>query len=369
MTAGKSRRDIISHSNVTYIAVHFQTFNLPPGDSVTVRNEAGSVKYVYRLNGRTDRGPTEGFYATFIPGNVAVVEYRSRAKINETAGNGFPYGYEINAFVGGGVDVQFKPMRVDLSSPAKCFSNGSISKSYPEAYKKSRAIARLLVDGQRACMGWLIGNEGHLLANRLCIGKYDGEYVAVDVEFDAEGSSCNDRCNTIMGCGGKVVATIAKQVANSGVYDTSDWALLKLRGDVDVSQYGYLQLRKNGPQLHEEIYIPFHSNGYGKRIVSVGDDGKPATVMVIDTYNQEKGVTFGTNVSLYYGTWAAPVIAATDNAVIGIIEWTHDNYVQSATSNLILEQFKDHRVDLGYMTIGDDDAMEEDSLDLSEEKL
>ncbi|DAZ96661.1 TPA: hypothetical protein N0F65_009224 [Lagenidium giganteum] len=85
-----------------------------------------------------------------------------------------------------------------------------------------------------------------------------------------------------MGCKGKVIANKAKFIQSN---KKNDWALIKLPESVDLSSYGYLQLRADGPVPHEKIYIPQHPKGWAKRIAYFVKGGNVATVTSLTAAN------------------------------------------------------------------------------------
>ena len=99
---------------------------------------------------------------------------------------------------------------------AKCYIN-----KYPEEYKKSKPIARLLIDGSGVCTGFLVGNKGHLLTTNKCVHS-DKQAKQVDVQFMYESSACQ-------GFNVPLVRTydVEKLVTHSA---QNDYSLLLLKG-------------------------------------------------------------------------------------------------------------------------------------------
>ena len=98
-----------------------------------------------------------------------------------------------------------------------------------------------------------------------------------------------------------------------------DFFLIKLNllPGMDVKGYGFLKMRPTGPVHGEEIYLPQHPNGQGKRIAS-RVDGQPAKVLGVN-----KNVVCGNNRVTYtvdttVGSSGSPVIARKDNAVVAL---------------------------------------------------
>jgi hypothetical protein len=248
----------IFEKNASYIAVHFEKFDLKKGDYLIIRNPENTRHWKYSF----DSQHKKGFWSVHIYGQEVIIEIYSR----NTEGR---YGYKIDKIAKG---YQFNPMarnyspealcRPDDSKEAKCYQS-----SEPFIYEKSKAVARLLINGTNACTGWLIGDDGHLMTNEHCVGNATTANN-VTVEFMAEGSNCSTDCRSWFGCGGTIEATSTSLIR---VNSNLDYALLKLSNNVS-NQYGFLQLREDGAIQGERIYIPQHPQAWGKRIAVESTD-------------------------------------------------------------------------------------------------
>ncbi|RQM16600.1 hypothetical protein DD237_001268 [Peronospora effusa] len=310
VTAGASRDDIISYKFASYIAVHFAGFNLPDGDSVVISsvNLSSTISHTYTGRGRDQSGT---FIASFIPGNSVTVTYKSVGVATTSQGyrmTGFSRGYPTmrhETLCGDG----------DQSLPAKCYGPGSyLSDTLPQAYQKSQAIARILINGTYLCTGWLGGSEGHLFTNRHCFEREDWA-LSTDIEFVAESSSCSDLCEERLGCPGKLVATTSTYIAGS---TDIDYAIVQLPACVDLSPYGYLQLRESGPVVNESIYVPQHADGFAKRIVSTVDGGDSSTIHSVGEDGACGAKQVGHDADTKVGSSGSPLIASSDNLVVAI---------------------------------------------------
>jgi lysyl endopeptidase len=311
VTAGTSRQDTISYGGASYISVKFESFNLPPGDKVIVRSPDGSISHTYTGKGRNNAG---NFYATFVTGSTAIVEYVSAGKEIESVGANF--GYKIPSFARG-----FEPKPVesicgggDQTVPAKCFQNGTLAEQFPLAYQRARTVARLLLDGKSLCTGWLVGSEGHLMTNQHCIE--DASVVTnTDIEFDAESTSCQDECRKQLGCKGTVVTSTSTFITNS---ESLDYAVVKLPETVDYKKYGFLQLRASGPQIGEDIYIPQHPRGYPKRIAAFIENNETAYIQTVHGLKTCGENQVGYAADTEGGSSGSPVLSVKDNLVISL---------------------------------------------------
>ena len=267
----------INHPGAIYIAPHFARFQLAEGDYVIVRSPDGEQRWTYRGLGKRDLGLTEGFFAAHIRGDTAIIELFA-------SGGQSAYGYhidkygrgynpqEIEAFWAMGLgekmnlpypkSLQESLCTADDTEEAKCYQGLE-----PQVYDRSRAVVRLLLNGGAWCTGWLVGCEGHVMTNQHCIGS-QGTTNNIDFEFMAEGPTCETDCSSSLACPGTIEASGGTFVtANAAL----DYALVlpdvATANNTDlVATYGFLQMRETGAVLDEQIYIPQHPAGWGKRI-------------------------------------------------------------------------------------------------------
>ncbi|CAI5722504.1 unnamed protein product [Hyaloperonospora brassicae] len=308
--AGESCEDDISYDLASYIAVHFAGFDLPDGDSVVISSPDDDIAVSHTYTGR-GRDQSGTFVASFVPGTSVTITYNSVGV--PTSGQ----GYRVTGFSRGFPTVPHESVcgDGDQSSPVKCYAPGStLARQMPQAYEKSQAIARLLINGTYLCTGWLAGSEGHMFTNQHC---YENPEWAMntDIEFAAESSTCREECKKGLGCPGQVVATTATYIYGS---KEIDYSVLKLPNCVDLSSYGYLQLRESGPVLNETIYVPQHPSGFAKRIASKVDGGADATIHSVN----EEGICGADQVGHYAdtreGSSGSPILSPRDNLVVAI---------------------------------------------------
>ncbi|KAF1326311.1 hypothetical protein FI667_g8500, partial [Globisporangium splendens] len=309
-TSRVAAQNLISASRGSFMTVHFGQFNLAPGDKVIVRDAAGSTSFEYTGLGRNDAGLDGGFFSSRIPGNQAVIEYVPGSDSDDATG---AFGYTVDKITRSAPIASASKIcgTGDQTRPPKCYINDPVA---PQAFTKARTVARLLIDGEYGCTGWLLGSEGHLITNRHCIPDSQTA-MNTEYEFDAEGASCSDECFSQGACPGTVVATSATLVAVDKVID---YALLKLNTTMDLSKYGYLQFRTEGVVLNEQIYIPQHPLYYGKRIAVMDDDGDVARVHSILASSTCGTYSIGYTADTDDGASGSPVIAASDNLVVAL---------------------------------------------------
>ena len=343
--------DYIQHPGAVYISVHFAEFELAEGDHVVVRSQDGVQQWHYTGLGKRDLGRTkEGFYAAHIKGDTAIVELFAHGRglgtgkaLDSGTDRDERFGYRIDFYgrgyndfeiqdfwdrgLGEEMNLPYPPSLhkslcgTDDSLEAKCYQA-----SEPAAYNTSTSVARLIKSGLAHCTGWLVGCEGHLMTNEHCIGSQT-EANQIDFEFMAEGASCATSCTTALGCPGTVEASGATLVQLDAPLD---YALVipdtSTASSTDLpATYGYMQLRDTGPVNGEQIYIPQHPAGWGKRLAlesshSVDQPSGLARISsVTETGCQSAGIAeVGYYADTQGGSSGSPVLGYSDNLVVAL---------------------------------------------------
>ncbi|OQS06895.1 hypothetical protein THRCLA_20268 [Thraustotheca clavata] len=294
----------IKNPSNTFVSVHFASINVPKDGKLTITSLDGADSVTF--NG----GETKSnFYADWLTaGNGGVrIDYEG-GKYEKAPTEVF----KIDKYmVGKQSPVQESLCGPDKSKPAPCYTTDE-----PTKYKSGKAVARLFIGGQYLCTGWLIGSEGHLLTNHHCI-EAEADAANVQVELGAECKTCDDPNNQKqLACKGEIVATDAKFVATDV---EADFTLIKLntKANVDLTKYGFLQARPDGPKLNETIHILGHAQGWPKRFAIVGQDNKAGTVTTT-SFESCQPDEFGYRLDTQGGNSGSPIISNVDNTVVGI---------------------------------------------------
>ncbi len=305
-----------------YIAVHFSQFDLAEGDYVLISSPDGQFQYMYRGKGKEINDTRGGrrqigeFWATHIPGDRAVITLISKG---DKGGFGFIIDKWVRGYEPAVIQSILSGMKEDYGSIeaicsaddkewAKCYQGTAI-------YDKSKAVCRLLINGNTACTGWLLGSQGHVMTNNHCI-ETQSDADNTDFEFMAEGALCTTSCSSWGACPGTVAAgsgTLVK--TNVGL----DYSLVLLPTNVSGT-YGYLQLRNTLPTVGERIYVPQHPSAYGKQL-AVNSDADGGYAKIYST-NQSPCKGGPGDIGYYAdtagGSSGSPVIAYTDNLVVAL---------------------------------------------------
>lgn len=305
----------VKHDGASYIAVHFSKFELAEGDYLLVKSPDNERSWSYTGRGNyNSEKPDEGFWSIPIYGSELLIE------IHKTSANSDHYGYTIDRYARGYTQSEmgeedFEALcGSDNSLNARCYQT-----SEPVVYNRSRAVARLMINGTSACTGWLIGDQGHIMTNNHCVGS-SSDANNVTVEFMAEGSTCATNCNSWFGCPGTIAASTTGLVQT---HVNLDYSLLSLATNVSGT-YGFLQLRPAGATVGERLYIPQHPQAWGKRIALVSDhssDSSDGNAHVFSITSPRCGGT-GNDVGYYAdtqgGSSGSPVLGYSDHLVISL---------------------------------------------------
>lgn len=296
----------LTDPGASYIAPHFASMSLPEGAELVLRSPDGSRSWTYTGSGKIVPGAT-GFWGLHIPGETAVLEIFSAKPLPQGAvrldsyARGFPESFppsEPEALCG-----------PDDSLWAKCYGG--------TMYNKSRAVARLLINGVSACTGWLVGPNGHLMTNEHCIGSASAA-ANTNYEFMAEGSSCSTNCASWFACPGTVVATSASLVKLNA---SLDYALVQLPTNPSGT-YGSFQLDACGASIGDQIYIPQHPAAWGKRIARASSHSLDGGTCRVSSLT-EVACSGGPGDVGYYcdtqgGSSGSPVVRYSDHYVIAL---------------------------------------------------
>ena len=314
-------------SPMHYISLHFSWFHIPEHDYLLLTNHDGIIANLSET--RPSGMPHDPFFAIKVPfSDINLELYRSNAtqlRINKHDGCNLKpcYGLTID-FMRQKAHMINKDGPVHEGHETICGADNSIEArcaltkmNTHQPYIASRSVARMLIhkeDFDAVCTGFLFGCEGHFITNHHCIGSKE-HAKHIEIEFMAEGSTCSEACDSYWGCPGTVEATSAEVII---VSHELDFALLKLdRGPKLIESYGYYHMRNESARLGEEIYVPQHPLGWGKRLAMTNDDGLPTSVTSISKYQcGVAGIEYDADTQ--GGASGSPVVALSDAAVIAL---------------------------------------------------
>eukprot|EP00457_Paulinella_chromatophora_P000734 gb/GEZN01000734.1/.p1 GENE.gb/GEZN01000734.1/~~gb/GEZN01000734.1/.p1 ORF type:complete len:1125 (+),score=82.12 gb/GEZN01000734.1/:66-3440(+) len=198
---------------------------------------------------------------------------------------------------------------VDNSLNVACWDKST------DIYKKSLPVARLLINNNFLCTGFLIHSKNILITNYHCFS----DQTAVDAttfEFKSEAAACEDTNGQLMYRGVSVLT--------GGTYmggeKALDYALVQLNQDV-ASIYGIMDLdfNSNSAKAGTKIFIPQYPRGWAK-MIAYYDDDKSETVLS----EAQSPCLGGKSKDLGYmgdtdgGSSGAPVVSRSNNKVVGL---------------------------------------------------
>ncbi|MET8147499.1 trypsin-like serine peptidase [Actinoplanes sp. NPDC049668] len=319
---GAPKREVLHYPSASYVKVHFGRMTMLPGDYVTVSDPEGEESYRYDAPKLLDGVTDTSRWAMSITGDTAVVEMHRGG------------GDLVGSLLGGlGVNVDqvargysrkeqaripseslTRPGRTgaeesvcgaDTSSDAVCYRSAD-----PVAYTRSKAIARLLINGTELCTGWRVGTKNRMLTNNHCFDNSAAAYET-EVWFNYQCAQCGgyDVFKPTKVWGDKVLAT----------EHVLDYTLFTVGNFATVQKFGYLNLDTVPPARGQELYVPQHPAGEPTRIA--GRRGEPAgTCAVVDpTFN---GYAQNSDVSYYCdtegGSSGSPVLSRKTNKVVAL---------------------------------------------------
>ncbi len=248
---------VVHYPGASYIAVHFDRFELAPGDRLELTDPAGNYKHTYTGRGFQDRGGD--FWGLSILGDTMIITLRAQQSIDTDK-----FGVLIDRWTHGFPDVSPGP---DAVCGPKDFRDVECYKTaYPTEYNKSRAVVRLIKNGSAHCTGWLASCQNHIITNQHCVGS-QAELNQIEFQFDYKTPGCASG-----------TASVALQLQGGTLLESDaplDYALITpaLAGNDPQATYGFLQWDKDRlPNIDERIYIPGHPSGVPKIIALDSSD-------------------------------------------------------------------------------------------------
>jgi hypothetical protein len=324
-----------------YVKVHFDELTMLPGDYVTVADPEGTE--VHRVSAEpldvvggllgsraeaADPGPGgAGRWAMSVTGDTAVVTLHRTVPdplgVQEAAG----LGVRVDKVARGFTDAEQESENESEVATARSLSDNGREESVcggndardsvcyksadPVAYKKSKAVARLLINGTELCTGWRLGATNRMLTNNHCMVT-SGDAYDTEVWFDYQCSKC----------GGHAVFKPTK-VWGDQVLSTDrnlDYTLFTVENFVQVEKFGYLTVEPTRPVRGSEVYIPQHPGG-DPGVIAMGSDKDSGGICAVADPAYD-GYGTDTDVSYYCdtagGSSGSPVISRATDRVIAL---------------------------------------------------
>ncbi|PRY28821.1 trypsin-like serine peptidase [Pseudosporangium ferrugineum] len=317
---GAPRREVFRYPGASYVKLHFSRMAMLPGDYVTVSDAAGRESYRYEAP-KPLEAPA-GRWAMSITGDTAVLEvHRGGGTLAGALLGGLGVrvdrvakGFTRKEQASAPAEQLRNPNRTgreesvcggDESRDAVCYRSAD-----PVAYTRSKAIARLLINGTELCTGWRIGTKNRMLTNNHCFDNSDDAYET-EVWFNYQCARCGgfEVFRPTKVWGDKVIAT----------NHTYDYTLFTIENFGSVRKFGYLTLDTARPARGQELYVPQHPAGEPTRIAGrLGE--KAGTCSVAD--NAFDGYARDSDVSYFCdtegGSSGSPVLSRKTDKVVAL---------------------------------------------------
>jgi hypothetical protein len=339
---GTRRSTAFHHLGASYVKVHFNRLRLLPGDYVTVSDPGGSLAYRYAGGA--------GRWAMSVDGDTAVLTLHtgtreSTGRRGRLAGlgvgvdrvargftaaeraaraSGEAAAVESTRAVGGGRAVagavgarraSAGPVGAgraesicgpDDKRDAACYKSTD-----PVPYARSKAVARLLINGVELCSAFRIGPNNRMLTNHHCLAD-SASARNTEVWFNYECAVCGAPAvlATTKVRGDRVIAT----------NERLDYTLFSVQGFGSIRRFGYLRPDVRAPRAGEELYIPQHPAGDPTKIAIGGPFERDGNCKV----DQPSYRGYGADTDLSYycdtegGSSGSPVLARATDKVIGL---------------------------------------------------
>lgn len=319
--AGTRPTETFRYPGASYVKLHFDRMTMLPGDYLTVANPSGTESYRYDAPGPLTTDPVDK-WAMSITGDTAVLEVHrtgggvlgallGKLGVNvDQVARGFSGTEQADVpqeqLTGPGQDRREESVcGGDESRDAVCYKSAD-----PVAYARSKAIARLLINGTELCTAWRIGPKNRMLTNNHCFSTSSDAYDT-EVWF-------NYQCAVCSGYGTFQPTKVwGDQVLSTDhVYD---YTLFTVANFAAVQKFGYLTFDSVRPKKGQELYVVQHPAGEPTKIA--GALGETAgTCAVAD--NAYDGYATGSDVAYYCdtegGSSGSPVLSRATNKVVAL---------------------------------------------------
>ncbi len=251
----------IGYPGATFLRLHFAAVDIPDDAEVSIANRDRSEVHRFTLADVVREAGDDGYYAMSVGGDDVTVEViggqegRSYALHVDKVDVGFEELMRPGAIIGG-----------DQRQRAVCLKN-----SDPDAYRRSRAVARVYGFGYVGT-AWRVGPGNHMLTNHHVIPN-DRNPRDFEMWFGYEHTQCSGSNAT---AAGTKVRGDRRLQGDPGL----DFQLFTLDPGTfpTVGQYGYLGLDASPLAVGTPIYVPQHGAGQPRQIASVSDDGRQCLI-------------------------------------------------------------------------------------------
>jgi lysyl endopeptidase len=332
---GTRKAATFRYPGADYVKVHFTRLALLPGDYLTIAKPDGSESHRYDgklLEGLGDTvngllGESAGKWAMSVTGDTAVVRLHLADDLLGLRGSLAEMGVTVDRVARGFTPAERAAKRKaddqrkrelahngreesvcggDDKADAVCYKTTD-----PVMYRRSKAVARLLINGTELCTAWRVGPDNRLMTNHHCFTT-SAEAAETEVWF-------NYQCAK---CGGYGVFRPTKVWAAQVIATDQrlDYTLFSVDDFAAIQQYGFLQLDVRAPAKGEQLYIPQNPAGEPTMIAASSGTDRQGNCQVVDPAYD--GYDTDTDASYYCdtegGSSGSPVLSRVTDRVIAL---------------------------------------------------
>jgi hypothetical protein len=318
--AAGERSTTFRYPRASYVKVHFSRLLLLPGDHLTVADPSGTEVHRYESDplGAVADLASDGRWAMSVDGDTAVVTlHRAGADPLGVRESVARLGVSIDKVAHGFTPAE-RARRTERTGREESVCGGDdkadavcYRSTDPVAYKRSKAVARLLIDGTELCTAWRLGAGNRMVTNNHCI-ENSGQAYNTEVWFNYQCAACGgwEVFRSTKVWGDRVLATD----------DVLDFTVFTLEDFAAVQRFGYLELDLRRPTSEEVLYIPQHPGGDPTTIAMDSDEDRGGTCAVDDP--SYEGYAKASDVSYFCdtagGSSGSPVLSKSTDKVIAL---------------------------------------------------
>lgn len=299
--------ETVASPGATFLRLHFNRFNLPEGDYLTVASPDGTEFWTY-----TGKGPlgTGEFWSFMVESDTAIVELHSGRQLK---GRGGRFGAAVDRIAHGTA-----PVNEDGSLVEKviCGTDGK-ENAVCRSTINQNPVARLSFQSGGSsfvCTGWLVAgaNANTMLTNNHCFTT-QSEVNTVQARFNYQTTTCT----------GTTQATATTYAGGTFLKTSSslDYTIFTLQGNPEATWGEYTATSKT-PAAGMLINLPQHPGGGLKKIGYWKDSAKTArcdVTTVNATYGgSASGSQVGYSCDTEGGSSGSPVMDAGTGRIIGL---------------------------------------------------
>ncbi|MCD0444005.1 serine protease [Glycomyces sp. A-F 0318] len=298
----------VAHPGAAFIKARFDRVRLGERDAITVTGRSETWTY-----GAGDVDGA-GLRALSVEGDTAEVA------LHDDPSDGTAATARLAAYSRGlnEDELASRPPAWEAGPESICGGDDSVHaacyrETDPAVYETSRAVARLIIDDESYCTGWIAG-DNRLLTNHHCFSTQD-EVSTVEVQFGYQCLEC---------VGGEIAAPV--KVAGASVLTTDftyDYTLFTVADWAAIAHLPRLPISAERVQAGDKVYLAGHPGGGPLRIAAASDsepDWTGAQCQVHDPAadGHGRGTDLGYLCDSEGGSSGSPLVDRVTGEVVGL---------------------------------------------------